>query len=382
MKSMALGWLEAKTQGIKYAGSKREIIPTILKIAHALRAQTVCDGFAGTTRVAQAFAKSGFQTWSNDISDWSRIMGLCYLKNEKSSSYYQPLLDHLNSLPEVDGWFTENYGGSGENQSSDATDGKKKLWQVHNARKLDAIRPEIDRITSDEVERAVLLASLIYAMDKVDSSVGHHASYLRNWAPRAYNKMVLEVPLLIPEADDMHHQVTQLDIFSALKRPAVDLYYFDPPYGSSNEKMPPSRVRYASYYHVWTTVIRNDRPKLVGAANRRADVSDKIAGSIFEEFRKSTRGKFLAVEAIEKMLKETPGKYSVLSYNNQGRATLAELIEVCHDVTDDVAIIERNHKSNVMRAMRWTNQWTPGEETPTKEILFVMSKCGKLPSFD
>lgn len=229
------------------------------------------------------------------------------------------------------------------------------------------------------MEKAVLLASLIYAMDKVDSAVGHHASYLREWAPRAYNKMVMEVPSIIPKQENTLNLVTQNDIFEALGQREVDLYYFDPPYGSSNEKMPPSRVRYASYYHVWTTIIRSDQPKLVGAANRREDVSDKVAASVFEEFRRSDKGRFIAVEAIEKLLNETCGEYVVLSYNNQGRATLDELIEVCHDVSKDVAIVEHSHKSNVMRTMRWTNRWVSDVDMETKEFLFVLSKNEMLP---
>ena len=57
-------------------------------------------------------------------------------------------------------------------------DGKKKMWQLHNTMKLDAIREEIDKIINNEIEKAVLLTSLIIAMDKVDSSVGHHV-YLK-----------------------------------------------------------------------------------------------------------------------------------------------------------------------------------------------------------
>ena len=41
-----------------------------------------------------------------------------------------------------------------------------------------------------------------------------------------------------------------------------DFVYFDPPYGSNNDKMPPSRVRYASYYHIWTSIIKHDKPKI------------------------------------------------------------------------------------------------------------------------
>lgn len=374
--------LDFKTEGIKYAGSKKEIIPSILQIASNLGVKTVCDGFAGTTRVGQAFLKNGYHVWSNDLSDWSNIMGLCYFKNLNNREFYRHKIDHLNSLEGLEGWFTENYGGSSLVSNSDSYDGKKKIWQIHNTKKLDAIRIEIDRIAENEIEKAVLLASLIYAMDKVDSTVGHHTSYLREWSPRSYQLMKLEVPELIIRPWNDQNIITQGNIFDSLKNYSADLYYFDPPYGSANEKMPPSRVRYASYYHLWTTIIRNDQPKLVGVANRREDVSDKLSTSIFEEFRKNETGRFIAVEAIEKLIQQTPGEFIILSYNNQGRATFKELVEACHDSAKDVSIIERHHKSHVMRSMRWTNQWTNENHVDTREFLFVLGKNEKLPKFD
>lgn len=368
-----------ETQGIKYAGSKRVILPSILEIAAKLKVRSICDGFAGTTRVGQAFSKLGYRVWSNDISDWSRVFGQCYLKNIKPKSHYQPMMDYLNALTGQDGWFTANYGGSAHSKLSDEVDGKKKLWQYQNTRKLDVIRPEIDSVASDEIEKSVLLASLILAMDKVDSSVGHQASYLREWAPRSYHTMKMEVPELIVKSNNLENLVSQGSIFEVLKSSTAELFYFDPPYGSSNEKMPPSRVRYASYYHVWTSVIRNDEPTVVGAANRRIDVSDPLAASIFEEFRRSEKGRFIALEALERLIREASGEYIVLSYNNQGRATFSDLVEVCSGQAKDLWIIERSHRSNVMRRMRWTQAWVARSEVETKEFLFVMGKNSILP---
>lgn len=367
------------TEGIKYAGSKREIIPSIIELAKKLEVKTVFDGFAGTTRVSQALAQNGFRVWCNDLAEWSYIFGICYLKNRTPRSKLQKKIDHLNSLKGRAGWFTENYGGSGQAKESDLEDGKKKVWQRHNTAKLDVIRPEIDKIAESPSERAVLLTSLILAMDKVDSTVGHHTSYLREWAPRSFNTMHMKMPLLLKNTRK-DHIVSKADIFSALKANLldVDLAYFDPPYGSSNEKMPPSRVRYASYYHLWTTIIKNDQPELVGAANRRADVSDKIAGSVFEEFRRNEKGRFIAVDSIDRLIQKTKAKYIILSYSNQGRATLDELLDVCHSNGDDVFIVERDHKSNVMKTMRWTNKWINEQEEQTKEFLFVISMDGKL----
>jgi adenine-specific DNA-methyltransferase len=47
------------TEGIKYAGSKLRLLPHILQLAQKVHAQSVFDGFAGTTRVSQAFARMG-----------------------------------------------------------------------------------------------------------------------------------------------------------------------------------------------------------------------------------------------------------------------------------------------------------------------------------
>ena len=101
------------------------------------------------------------------------------------------------------------------------------------------------------------------------------------------------------------HRVHRADIFGLLDDIESDIAYYDPPYGSNNEKMPPSRVRYASYYHLWTTICLDDRPTLFGKVNRRTDTSDIVVNSPFEDFRRGPDGKFIAVEAIRKLLTAT-----------------------------------------------------------------------------
>lgn len=364
-----------ETEGIKYTGSKREIIPVLLELVRPLNIKTVFDGFSGTTRVSQALKKTGYIVYANDIAVWSKDFGQCYLLNKRPPSYYLTLIDHLNKLPGKYGWFSENYGGEPNDGSAIQRDGKKKMWQLHNTMKLDAIREEIDRIVDDEIEKSVLLTSLILAMDKVDSSVGHHVSYLKQWAPRAYNTMRMKIPKLI--IDDENHKVFCDDIFNILEDVEVDLAYYDPPYGSSNELMPPSRVRYASYYHIWKTICLNDKPKVVGAANRRADVSDVISGSVFEEFRKNKDGRYIVIDALKRLIKKTKAKYIVLSYNNNGRATFDSLIEILKELNLPHSIFEMDYKKNVMATMTWTNEWLNGGNrynTQNKEFLFLIQK--------
>lgn len=263
------------TEDIKYAGSKLRLIPQILQLIRKVDARTILDGFSGTTRVSQALAKSDYTVVCNDLAVWSEVFGTCYLLNTKKREAYQSLIDHLNAVRPVDGWFTEHYGGHSNNGCAIRPDGRKASWQVHNTRKLDAVRQEIDALALDPVEKAVALTSLILALDRVDSSLGHFSSYLKDWSPRSYNDLVLKVPGLYPSW--RKHRVYRGDIFDLVPNVSVDLAYFDPPYGSNNEKMPPSRVRYASYYHLWTSIVLFDEPDLFGKANRRKDTSDPKA---------------------------------------------------------------------------------------------------------
>ncbi len=357
---------DIETEGIKYAGSKDKIIPYILKLVYKINPKIVFDGFSGTTRVSQAFAKIGYKVISNDFAVWSKTFATCYLLNKKDKNYYQEIIDYLNKLPGKYGWFSEYYGGDPTKR------GPKRPWQLHNTMKLDAIREEIDKIAKDEIEKSVLLTSLILALDKVDSTVGHYASYLKEWSPRSYKTMRLEVPNFI--ISDKKHEVYQEDIFNLVPKVEADLTYYDPPYGSANDKMPPSRVRYQAYYHIWTTIIKNDKPKLFGTTNRRIDSSDKISYSPFEDFRKNKDGKFVALEAIEKLIKGTNSKFIIFSYSSGGRVPFKDLVNVFSANSKIKEIQKINYKKNVMSFMRWTNEWVKEKEEPHTEYLFLLEK--------
>lgn len=360
------------TEGIKYAGSKLKLLSAILELAQKTEAKTVFDGFSGTTRVSQAFAKRGYTVACNDIAVWSEVFGTCYLLCRKRSEEYRSLIDHLNAVPPADGWFTEHYGGDPNGGCSVQRDGFKKPWQRHNTRKLDGIRQEIENLSLDRLDKAVALTSLILALDRVDSTLGHFVSYLNDWSPRSYNNLRLTVPdLFVSQAG---HQVFCRDVFDLVGEISTDLAYFDPPYGSNNEKMPPSRVRYASYYHLWTSVCLFDKPQLFGKVNRRKDTSDTVAASVFEDFRRDDAGGFVAVRAIDRLLKMTTARWVILSYSSGGRATADELNNVLRRNGRLLEVIELDYKKNVMAGMKWTNEWLREAEKPHREFLFLIEK--------
>lgn len=353
-----------KTQGIKYAGSKLKIIPYILESIKDLEIRTVLDGFSGSTRVSQALAQAGYDVTSNDIAHWSEVCATCFLLHNKDKQSYQKILDELNSLKGYDGWFTAHYGGDEKMET-------KMPFQIKNTQKLDAIRDRIGELNLDDIDKSVILTSLLFALDSVDSTLGHFVSYLSQWSKRSYNDLFLKLPDL--KKTNGNHKVTREDIFKVVENNYFDLAYFDPPYGSNNEKMPPSRVRYSSYYHIWTSVIKNDKPKLFGKVNRREDTRDTVSASVFEEFRKNDKGNFIAMEAMRTLIQKTKARYILLSYSSGGRATKKELETILNETGNILKIIEIDYKKNIMARMSWTNEWLNSNDAH-KEYLFLMEK--------
>lgn len=322
------------------------------------------DGFSGSTRVSQALAQAGYDVTSNDIAHWSEACAKCFLLHNKDRRFYQEMLDELNLLKGYDGWFTANYGGD--------EDMKIKMpFQKKNTRKLDAIRDKIEEMDLNDIDKSVILTSLLFALDAVDSTLGHFSSYLSKWSKRSYNDLFLKLPDL--KKTDGRHRVIREDIFKTVENDYFDLAYFDPPYGSNNEKMPPSRVRYSSYYHIWTSVVKHDKPKLFGKVNRREDTRDLVSASVFEEFRKNGDGNFMAMEAIRTLIQKTKAKYVLLSYSSGGRATKKELETILSETGKVLKIIEIDYKKNIMVSMSWTNEWS-NSNSSHKEYLFLMEK--------
>lgn len=351
-----------QTEGIKYVGSKLKILPHIIQIINGLKIRTALDAFSGTTRVAQAFSQLGFDTSANDIAEYSEIFGHCYLLSTKPNEFYQKFIDELNSLKGTFGWFSQHYGG--ENEAG------KRPFQLKNTMKLDAIRDKIDEFDLNFTDKAVLLTSLILALDCVDNTLGHYASYLSGWCKRSYNDLFLKLPRRF--APKTQNRVIKSDAFKAITN-FYDLVYFDPPYGSNNEKMPPSRVRYKAYYHFYKSVILNDKPRVFGKANRREDSRDTAFPCIFEEFKRDESNKFIAMRAIERLIANTNARYILLSYSSGGRASKQELQEIISLNGRLLDAREIDYKKNVMSAMRWSYEWVNDDNTH-KEYLFLLER--------
>ena len=112
---------------------------------------------------------------------------------------------------------------------------------------------------------------------------------------------------------------------------------------------------------------------MFGKALRRKDTSDTLASSVFEEFRRNDRtGRFIAVEAIERLIRNTRARWIILSYSSEGRATADELNEILRSNGSLVEVVEIDYKRNVMAEMQSTHDWVRNANIPNQEFLFLI----------
>lgn len=357
-----------KFESIRYSGSKDKILPKIDLILQDRPIESVLDGFSGSVRVSQYFKYKGYNTTCNDMAIYSKHIGECYLLARQPHSYYKKIIDHLNNLSPTHGWFSENYGGIDNNGTSVQSDGLKRPFQMHVTEKLDAIRTEIDNLyPTDCVDKSVLLTSLMLALDIVCNDMGHHVSYLKDWSGKTYKPLHLKVPKYT--ADNLNHNVVSGDVFDV--KGNFDLCYFDPPYGTSNEKTKTTRVRYFSYYHLWTTVCKNDAPNLVGSSKRRYDVSsDSLPGAI-SEFE-STKDQIVE-DSFKSLVSKFDTEYTLISYSNRSKVKIDRLLEIISDHQKIENVLKFDHKPNSQTFTIKHGDWKNEVKEPNHEYL-ILSK--------
>ena len=100
---------------------------------------------------------------------------------------------------------------------------------------------------------------------------------------------------------------------------------------------------------------------------------DTFLPSVFEEYKKNEQNKFIAMEAIRRLVEQTNARYILLSYGSGGRATKEELNDILHSNGKVIAAQEINYKKNVMSNMRWTNEWI-NSDGKYNEYLFLLEK--------
>jgi len=145
----------------------------------------------------------------------------------------------------------------------------------------------------NERERAILITSLLYAMDKIAATCGHYDAY-RKGAILTDN-ITLAIPL-VNSKNNPKNRCFNEDANKLARQISADLVYIDPPYNSR---------QYSDSYHLLENVATWQKPKVSGVAKKmdRLAIKSQYCGAN-------------ANEAFADLIENTQAKYILFSYNN------------------------------------------------------------------
>lgn len=273
----------------RYLGSKYKLLDFIWNVVdeNCSNIKTVADIFAGTGVVANLFREKGKKIIINDILYSNYLSYMTWFSDDEIDyKKIEELINEFNeSVVTEDNYMSINFGN--------------KYFTVDNARKIGFIREKIEEISNflSFREKAVLITSLLYAMDKVANTVGHYDAYRRNLDNTE------PIKLLVPEFKDELNKgnlIFKEDANQLVRKIEADLFYIDTPYNSR---------QYGDAYHLWENVAEWKKPLVTGVAKKMVN----------RQHLKSDYCTVKAPEVFADLISNIKGKYILVSYNNMGQ---------------------------------------------------------------
>ncbi len=286
---------------IKYLGSKRLLVPDIVRLTRELAPSgTVVDLFSGTSRVGHALKAAGYRVLANDCQHYAAAIARCYVQAdlEDHADEAARLIDELNALPGAPGWFTETYCE------------RSRYLQPKNGARVDAIREAIAAKGLEPELEAVLLVALMEAADRVDSTAGVQMAYLKQWSARSHNELELRLPELLPRAAAGKGRATRLEAREAARTLRGDIAYLDPPYNQHS---------YLGNYHLWESLVLWDKPDTYGVAHKRVDCRERKS-----DFNR----KAAFLDAWRETVDAVDARHLIVSFSDEGFVTREQMEEV------------------------------------------------------
>ncbi len=276
-----------KINNRRYLGNKYRLLPFITNVIakECDDFETFADIFAGTGAVSSAYTDK--QIITNDILYSNYLCHLTWFSDEEFDA--KKITDYINyfnsDLPYEENYMTQNF--------SDTYFSAKVCSKIGFIREYIESEHKAGKI--NQKERAMLITSLLYGLDKIANTCGHYDAYRQN--AELTDDLLLPIPE--PNLNLKHNQCFNCDTNDLVKKISADVVYIDPPYNSR---------QYCDAYHLVENIARWEKPEVFGVAKKmdRTALKSKYC----------TRS---APEVFDDLIKNLKAKYIVVSYNNMAK---------------------------------------------------------------
>ena len=268
----------------RYIGCKAKLVDWIFDIieSETQDVHSFCDIFAGTGSVAnRAFSLYDCVVVNDFLFSNNIIYKAFFLDAPWQEAKVLDLLDYYNSInPDtlVDNYFSINFGD--------------KFFDMKTSRLIGYIREDLEtkRLILTDKEFSIILASLIYSIDRLANTLGHYEAYIKKAIiPR---KLILR---MIDVNNFRGAEIFQEDANQLAHNIHTDVVYIDPPYNSR---------QYSRFYHLLETLVQWTKPSLFGVAMKP------------KEENMSAYCRSSAFTAFQDLIAHIDTRYLIVSYNN------------------------------------------------------------------
>ena len=275
----------------RYIGSKFRMLDFINETMQKEKIEysSFLDLFGGTGIVGDYFNDQKTKIYINDLLKSNYISYLAWFGNDKiDKNKIKQFIGRYNSLNNIeDNYFSLNFSNT--------------YFSEENCKKIGYIREDIEENYANNNlnirERAVLITSLLYAMDKIANTVGHYDAYRKNG--NLNKKLELCMLDLKSNKNNKNNKIFNEDSNELVKNLKADVVYIDPPYNSR---------QYSDAYHLLENIAMWEKNEVHGVAKKME--------------RSGIKSKYCSVSAplaFKDLIENIEAKYIIVSYNNMGK---------------------------------------------------------------
>lgn len=274
----------------RYIGSKARMLNFIDDVIkkEKIEFSSFFDLFGGTGIVGDYFNNQKTKVYVNDLLKSNYLSYLAWFGNNKiDKKKLEDIINKYNSLKNLkDNYFSINFGDT--------------YFSKNNCKRIGYIREDIEnKYLNNEIntrERAILITSLLYAMDKIANTVGHYDAYRKNGD--LDKKLELCMLDLKSNTNNKNNKIFNEDSNELVRNIKADIVYIDPPYNSR---------QYSDAYHLLENVATWEKQEVFGVAKKMK--------------RNGIKSKYCSVSAplaFKDLIENVNAKYIIVSYNNMG----------------------------------------------------------------